>query len=167
MGEASRSQGRQGAVMIVGKDTGELVPVLLVEDDEDDVAITRRAFKKGRIANPLYVTRDGEEAIEFLRRQGRYENADLPQPGLILLDLNMPRLDGREVLKIIKSDPDLKAIPVVVLTTSSEEADVLHCYEDGANTYITKPVDFSNFLSAVVTLGEYWLCLAQIPGKQG
>lgn len=149
------------------KETFKTVPILLVEDDEDDIAITGRAFRKGRIANPLYVTRDGEEAIEFLRRQGRYEGTQVPRPGLILLDLNMPRLSGREVLKIIKNDPDLKLIPVIVLTTSSDESDILHCYEDGANTYITKPVDFTNFLAAVVVIGEYWLCLAEIPGKQG
>ncbi len=141
-----------------------LVPVLLVEDDPDDVAITQRAFEKGKILNPLHVVRDGEEAIEFLEHVGRYaDDEKAPRPGLILLDLNLPRLDGREVLKRIKASPSLRRIPVVVLTTSKEEADVLNCYDSGANTYITKPVEFDNFLKAVVTIGEYWLAIAEIP----
>ena len=146
-------------------DTDKLVPVLLVEDDPEDVEITQRAFEKARIANPIYVVRDGQEAMEFLRHTGRYADAgqDAPKPGLILLDLNLPRLDGREVLKLIKEDADLHRIPIVVLTTSSEEADVLSCYDNGANTYISKPVEFDNFLQAVVTIGQYWLCLAEIP----
>jgi len=143
---------------------GQIVPVLLVEDDLEDIEIAERAFKKGRIANPFYTVRDGEEAMEFLRQEGRYSGpVDAPRPGLILLDLNLPRLDGREVLRLIKTDPDLHRIPVVVLTTSSEEADVLGCYDDGANTYVTKPVEFEKFLQAVVTIGEYWLCIAVIP----
>ncbi len=138
--------------------------VLLVEDDLEDIEITRRAFKKGRIANPLFVVRDGEEAMEFLQHTGRYSDAaTAPRPSLILLDLNLPRLDGREVLKEIKRDASLRRIPVVVLTTSSEEADVLHCYDDGANTYITKPVEFDKFLEAVITIGQYWLYFAEIP----
>jgi len=141
------------------------VSVLLVEDDLEDVEITRRAFRRGRIANPLHVVRDGEEAMEFLRHTGRYADGgeDAPRPGLILLDLNLPRLDGRAVLERIKGNPDLRRIPVVVLTTSSEEADVGGCYEDGANTFITKPVEFADFLEAVVTIGRYWLCVAEIP----
>ena len=141
-----------------------LIPVLLVEDDEDDIEITRRAFRNGKIANPLHVVRDGEEGLEYLRHTGRYADpAVAPRPGLILLDLNLPRLDGREVLKLLKEDPSLRRIPVVVLTTSSEEADVLGCYDAGANTYITKPVEFEKFLQAVVTIGQYWLCIAEIP----
>ena len=143
---------------------GELIPVLLVEDDPEDVEITERAFKKARIANPLHVVRDGEEAMEFLGHTGRYADPkEAPRPGLVLLDLNLPRLDGREVLQRIRQNPALRRIPVVVLTTSSEEADVLGCYDIGANTYITKPVEFDNFLEAVVTIGEYWLCIARIP----
>ena len=141
------------------------VPVLLVEDDLEDIEITRRAFKKGKIGNPLYVVRDGEEAMEFLQHTGRYAGAaDVPRPGLILLDLNLPRVDGREVLKLIRHDLNLHRIPVVVLTTSSEEADVFGCYDKGANTYICKPVEFDKFLDAVITIGQYWLCIAQIPG---
>jgi len=144
------------------------VPVLLVEDDPDDVAIAKRAFKKGRISNTLYVVRDGEEAMDFLRQTGAYADGEneAPRPGLILLDLNLPRLDGREVLEIIKNDEDLSCIPVVVLTTSSEEADVMGCYERGANTYITKPVEFNSFLQAVLTIGQYWLTIAEIPEKR-
>ncbi len=146
------------------RDERFLVPVLLVEDDADDIGITKRAFRKGKIGNPLYVVRDGEEALEYLRQTDRYTDpAAAPRPGLILLDLNMPRLDGREVLREIKGDPDLRRIPVVVLTTSGEEADVLECYDEGANTYITKPVEFEKFLQAVITIGKYWLCFAEIP----
>lgn len=146
------------------QEPGKMVDVLLVEDDLEDIEITRRAFKKGRIANPLYVVRDGEEAMEFLQHTGRYADAaKAPRPGLILLDLNLPRLDGREVLKLIKGDDNLRRIPVVVLTISSEEADVLACYDRGANTYIVKPVEFDNFLDAVITIGQYWLCIAEIP----
>ena len=146
------------------KERTELVNILLVEDDPDDIEIARRAFERGKIANPLYVVRDGEEALEFLQHSGRYADPDdAPRPGLILLDLNLPRLDGREVLKHIKADASLRRIPVVVLTTSSEEADVLGCYDRGANTYITKPVEYDNFLEAVITIGRYWLAIAEIP----
>jgi CheY-like chemotaxis protein len=145
-------------------DSGKPVNVLLVEDDPEDVEITRRAFSRAKVRNPLYVVRDGEEAMAFLKHTGPYSNAeDAPRPGLILLDLNLPRLDGREVLRLIKVDAKLGRIPVVVLTTSSEESDVLDCYDSGANTYITKPVDFRGFLDAVVTLGRYWLSIAEIP----
>ena len=140
------------------------VPVLLVEDDPDDVEITKRAFDKGKIANQLYVVRDGEEAMEFLNHDGRYaeSNGDAPKPGLLLLDLNRPRLDGRQVLRLIKNDPKLKRIPVVVLTTSDEDADIFDCYNSGANTYMTKPVEFHNFIEAIITIGKYWLCFAEI-----
>jgi len=141
----------------------KLASVLLVEDDPDDVEITRRAFRKGRIANPLHVVRDGEEALEYLRRSGRYADPDqAPRPGLILLDLNLPRVDGRELLQIIKSTPELRALPVVVLTSSSQEEDVFGCYDSGANTYMTKPVEFDKFLQAVMTIGRYWFCFAEL-----
>ena len=142
----------------------QMRPVLLVEDDDDDVAIARRAFEKGRIGNPLYVVGDGEEALEYLRQTGRYSDPGAaPRPSLILLDLNMPRVDGREVLRIIKRDEDLRLIPVVVLTTSSDARDVLSCYRAGANTYVTKPLDFEEFLGAVMTIVRYWLHFAQLP----
>ena len=142
----------------------ETTSVLLVEDDPEDIEIARRAFQRGGIANPLYAVRDGEEAMEFLHHTGRYADAaKAPRPGLILLDLNLPGLDGRDVPKLIKDDPDFHRIPVVVLTTSSEEVDVLGCYDKGANTYITKPVEFGQFLQAVITIGQYWLGVAVIP----
>lgn len=145
------------------KKVKEDISVLLVEDDEDDVRLTQRAFKKGKILNRLYVVRDGEEAMEFLQHQGQYTDPKLaPRPGIILLDLNMPRMDGREVLKRIKEDDNLRTIPVVVLTTSDQKPDVLDCYANGANSFITKPVEFNNFLNAVVTLGKYWLSIARL-----
>ena len=141
----------------------ENVPVLLVEDDEDDVRLTQRAFEKGQITNPLYVVKDGEEAMEFLEHRGRYaDRKGSPEPGIILLDLNMPRMNGREVLKQIKHNESLRHIPVVILTTSDQETDVLECYEEGANTFITKPVEFNNFLDAVLTTGKYWLSIARL-----
>lgn len=144
----------------------KLVPVLLVEDDPDDVEITKRAFTRGRIANPLYVVRDGEEALEFMRHTGRYPSpGGAPRPGLILLDLNLPRLSGRDLLRIVKTDAALRRIPVVVLTTSDEQTDVRECYDAGANSYLTKPVVFENFIDAVITIGKYWLCLAEIPSN--
>jgi len=139
----------------------QMVDILLVEDDPEDVQIAKRAFQKGRIANPLRVVRDGEEAMEYLRQTGRY--CKTRRPGLILLDLNLPRLDGREVLSEIKQDPDLRRIPVVILTTSNEDADILGCYDRGANTYITKPVEYDKFLQAVINISRYWLYTAEIP----
>lgn len=144
----------------------EAVPVLLVEDDDDDVRLTQRAFDKGKIMNELYVVHDGEEAMDFLEHRGKYTDPEqAPEPGIILLDLNMPRMNGREVLKKIKSDKSLRHIPVVVLTTSDQEKDIHDCYEDGANTFITKPVEFGKFLDAVITMGRYWLCIAKLPNE--
>lgn len=139
------------------------VPVLLVEDDLDDVAITRRAFEVARFVNPLHVVRDGEEAMEFLQHTGRHaDQSRAPRPGLIILDLNLPRLDGREVLRRIKADPQLESIPVVVLTTSGDKADVHSCYELGADTYVEKPVRFDEFLKAIATLQRYWLWMSDV-----
>jgi len=144
----------------------ENIPVLLVEDDEDDICLTQRAFRKGRILNRLYVVRDGREAMEFLTHTGQYTNeAGAPRPGVILLDLNMPRLGGREVLKKIKSDENLHSIPVIVLTTSQLQKDILDSYDNGANSYITKPVEFDKFLDAVITLGKFWLSIAEVPAE--
>ena len=140
------------------------VPILLIEDDEDDISLTQRAFIKGKILNKLYVVRDGEEAMEFLEHRGRYSNPDeAPKPGIILLDLNMPKMDGREVLHKIKSNEKLRVIPVIVLTTSERDGDILESYENGANTFITKPVEFGKFVETVVTLGKYWLSIAELP----
>ena len=143
----------------------QLAPVLLVEDNPGDVEITRRAFTKADIRNPLHVVRDGQEAMEFLEHRGSYAGGEkvAPRPGLILLDLNLPRLDGREVLRRIKNDPHLSPIPVVVLTTSNDEEDVLSCYDAGANTYVTKPIAFDGFLKTVRTIDRYWFSTAEIP----
>jgi CheY-like chemotaxis protein len=140
--------------------------VLLVEDDPGDELITREAFEENRVRNMLHVVRDGEEALDFLYRRGRY--ADAPRPGLILLDLNLPKFDGREVLAQIKSDPELMAIPVVVLTTSEAEEDVLRSYQLHANAYVTKPVDFDRFLSVVRQIDDFFVSLVRLPpGRAG
>ena len=150
------------------KEGAATAAVLLVEDDAEDVEITQRAFHKGSIPNPLHVVRSGEAALEFLHHKGCYtESKEAPRPVLVILDLHLPGLDGCEVLKQIKGDPGLRRIPVVVLTTSSEEADILRCYDVGANTYITKPLEFDQFLEAVLTIGKYWLLVAQVPEDGG
>jgi CheY-like chemotaxis protein len=136
-------------------------PILLVEDNPNDVLITERACKIGQIKNKLIVARDGEEALNFLYRRGKYSYA--PRPCLILLDLKMPRMDGFEVLETVKSDYSLKKIPIIVLTTSERSRDVEQAYQLGCNNYIVKPVGFENFLKAVVEIKCYWLILCEIP----
>lgn len=138
------------------------IELLLVEDSEPDVRLTREALKEAKMWNNLWVVEDGVEAIEFLRRSGRY--ADSPRPDLILLDLNLPRKDGRQVLLEIKADPSLRRIPVVVLTTSRDEADVLRAYDLHANCYITKPVDFNRFMEVVRSIEDFWLTVVRLPG---
>ena len=138
-------------------------PILLVEDNEDDVLITRRAWKKGQIRNKLCVVRDGEEALEFLYRKGEY--ADSPRPCLMLLDLKMPGVDGFEVLEKIKGDASLKKIPVIILTTSSWTRDVEYAYELGANSYIVKPVSFWNFVQTMMDIKTHWLVDCKIPSR--
>ncbi len=137
------------------------LPVLLVEDNPDDVLITRRAWKKGCIRNKLQVTRDGEEAIRFLRKQDEYSNA--PTPCLILLDLKMPRVDGFDVLEIVKNDDDLKSIPIIVLTSSERRDDINRAYKLGCNSYIEKPVSFDKFIKTVLAINNYWLTLSKMP----
>ena len=145
----------------------QMISVLLVEDDEDDVRLTERAFKKGKILNKLYVVRDGEEAMEFLQHTGRYTSpASAPRPGIILLDLNMPRMNGHEVLQRIKNDADLHTIPVIILTTSDQRTDVVKTYDNRANSFVTKPIEFDNFLDAVITIGKYWLSIAEVPDTE-
>jgi CheY-like chemotaxis protein len=139
----------------------ELVEILLVEDNEADIELTREGLQKGRLANRLHVVRDGEEAMAYLRREGEF--APAPRPDLILLDLNLPRKDGREVLADIKNDKDLKLIPVVVLTTSDAQQDVLHAYAHHVNAYMTKPVDFHQFVDVVSQLTNYWFALVKLP----
>ena len=139
----------------------EPVEILLAEDNPGDVKLTRKALEKGRLANNLHVVNDGIETMQFLRGEGEYEGR--PRPDLVLLDLNMPRKDGREVLEDIKGNPDLKRIPVVVLTSSEAEEDVLRSYELHANAYLTKPVDFSGFIDVVGKLEEFWLQVVKLP----
>lgn len=142
-------------------DLGRHVQILLVEDSPSDVAMTIEALREGRILNDVHVAVDGEIAMAFLRREGRY--ADAPKADLIILDLNLPKKDGREVLEEIKNDEKLKHIPVVVLTTSSAEADIAKSYELQANCYVTKPVGFEPFLSAVRGIEDFWLTLVRLP----
>jgi two-component system, chemotaxis family, response regulator Rcp1 len=141
------------------------IDILLVEDSPGDVRLTREALKDGRVANRLHVVGDGEEALAFLRREGEY--ADAAIPGLVLLDLNLPRLDGREVLRIMKGDRDLKRIPVVVLTTSTADADVLRVYDLAGNCYIPKPVDYDRFIEVIRGIEDFWLSVVRLPPPNG
>lgn len=142
-------------------DPTSTIEVLLVEDSPSDARLTQEAFKDGKIANRLTLVTDGVEAMAYLRREGRYANA--VRPDLVLLDFNMPRMDGREVLKRIKTDPDLCTIPVVVLTTSEAEQDILDAYQYHANCYIQKPVDLARFLQIVGTIESFWLTVVKLP----
>lgn len=137
------------------------VSILLVEDDPDDVQLTEIALYDANVPNQLHVVEDGTQALQYLRREPPYERAR--KPDLILLDLNLPRLDGREVLKQIKDDPELRLIPVVVLTTSSDANDVRASYMHHANSYITKPVDFEEFRRALKSIEDYWLSIVRLP----
>jgi len=140
---------------------GAPVEILLVEDNPADVRLTREALKEGKVYNNLHWTKDGVEALEFLRRQGKY--ADAPRPDIILLDLNLPKKDGREVLQDIKKDDKLKRIPVVILTTSKAEEDVLKSYNLHANCYVTKPVDLEQFIVVVKSIDMFWLTVVTLP----
>jgi len=138
----------------------EHTPILLVEDNPDDEALTLRAFKKNNILNEIIVCRDGAEALDFLFAQGKYaDRADEPLPQLVLLDLKLPKLDGTEVLRRMRANERTKLLPVVVLTSSKEDRDVIESYQLGANSYVRKPVDFTEFLQAVRALGLFWLVL--------
>ena len=139
----------------------EAVEILLVEDSPGDVRLTQEALKDSKLYNNLNVVPDGVEAIAFLRRQGNYTNA--PRPDLILLDLNLPRMDGRQVLQEIKNDENLKRIPVVVLTTSSNETDIFITYNLHANCYISKPVDFTQFINVVKSIESFWFSIVKLP----
>jgi len=140
---------------------GSSIDVLLVEDDPGDVALTREALKETRSGMKLSVVEDGEKALEYLRREGPYEAC--PRPDLILLDLNLPRKDGREVLREIKADAELRAIPVVVMTTSDADKDVLSCYGCGANCFVSKPGAFEEFVRVVKRIEDFWLLTARLP----
>jgi CheY-like chemotaxis protein len=139
-------------------------PILLVEDSPEDYEATLRAFKKSGLKNPIFRCEDGDGALDFLHRRGRYADPEgAPRPGVILLDLNLPGTDGREVLSEIKSDEGLKNIPVIVLTTSNDDRDVEACYRAGANSYIQKPVDTDGFLRAIERLNGYWFEVVVLP----
>lgn len=140
---------------------GKPIEILLVEDNPGDVRLTQEAFKEGKVRNNLNVVSDGVEALAFLRREDKY--ADASRPDVILLDLNLPKKDGREVLAEIKDDPDLRRIPVVVLTTSLAEQDILKSYDLHANCYITKPVDLERFITVVKSIETFWLSVVKLP----
>jgi len=142
---------------------GRPVEILMVEDNPGDVRLTQEALKDAKVSNHLYAVGDGVAAIDFLRRRGDFP--DVPRPDLILLDLNLPRKDGREVLAEIKSDPDLRTIPVVVLTTSEAEEDILRAYKLNANCYVTKPVDLDQFIRVVRSLESFWLTIVRLPSE--
>ncbi|OBH51545.1 response regulator [Mycobacterium sp. E2479] len=142
---------------------GRAIDILLVEDDPGDELITREAFEHNKLKNRLHVAHDGEEGLNYLYRRGEF--ADAPRPDLILLDLNLPKYDGRQLLEKVKSDPDLSRIPVVVLTTSSAEEDILKSYKLHANAYVTKPVDLDQFMKAVRQIDEFFVQVVRLPGN--
>jgi CheY-like chemotaxis protein len=139
----------------------QMVDVLLVEDDAGDVLMTREAFEHYKIRNTLHVVTDGEQAVQFVRQEGEY--ADAPRPGLIMLDLNLPRRDGLEVLAEIKADPELRVIPVVILTTSQAEEDIVRSYALHANAYVTKPVDFERFIEVIRQIDNFFITVVKLP----
>jgi two-component system, chemotaxis family, response regulator Rcp1 len=139
----------------------DAVQILLVEDSPGDIRLTREVLREAKIANELHIVKDGEGAMAYLRRQGEY--ADAPRPDLILLDLNLPRKDGREVLAELNGDPDLHRIPVIVLTTSAAQQDVLRSYDLKAACYITKPIDLDEFISVVRSIESFWLSIVRLP----
>lgn len=141
----------------------EPIKILLIEDDPGDVLMTREALEERKVMNDLYVVNNGEDAISFLTRQGAH--VDAPRPDLILLDLNLPRLDGREVLARIKADEELRRIPVVVLTTSEAEEDILRSYDLHANAYVTKPVDFEQFSKVVREIDDFFISIVRLPPR--
>jgi two-component system, chemotaxis family, response regulator Rcp1 len=147
--------------MSMSPSQGRPIEILLVEDNPGDVRLTIEALKDAKVANTLTVAADGVQALELLRRSGAGKS--VPHPDLVLLDLNLPKKDGREVLAEIKSDPDLRRIPVVVLTTSRAEEDVIRAYDLHANCYITKPVDFDQFMTVVKTIEGFWLTVVKLP----
>jgi len=147
------------------KKPGKMITILLAEDDPDDRQLTEDALAECRLANDIHFVEDGEQLLDYLLRRGQYTSmAKDPLPGLILLDLNMPRKDGREALKEIKTHPDLRRIPIIVLTTSKAEEDILRTYDLGVNSYITKPVTFASLVEIIKVLGRYWFEIVELPG---
>lgn len=146
---------------MITKSLPKFIEILLVEDSPADILLTREAFKNNKIANKIYVAEDGIQALDFLYKRGQYASA--PRPDLILLDLNLPRKNGREVLAEIKADPDLRTIPIVVLTTSNDEEDILKAYNLNANCYVIKPVGFENFMKAMQSIRNFWFSVVTLP----
>ncbi|MEW6418145.1 MAG: response regulator [Nitrospirota bacterium] len=144
-------------------DFAKVIDILLVEDNPGDVRLAQEALKESKVRNKLFVVDDGVEAMEFLRKQDKYANA--PRPDLILLDLNLPKKSGREVLAELKADENLRRIPVVVLTVSRAEEDIIKCYDNHANCYITKPLDFNQFMEVTKSIEEFWLTIVMLPPK--
>jgi len=145
---------------------GKPITILMADDDEDDRILTQDALEESRVRNTLYCVEDGVELLEYLRREGKYADpATSPRPGLILLDLNMPRKDGREALKEIKADAELRNIPVVILTTSGQEEDKIKGYNLGAASFITKPVNFEGLVELMKALGKYWIEFVELPNE--
>ncbi|HEY9173825.1 MAG TPA: response regulator [Verrucomicrobiae bacterium] len=145
-------------------DSPKMITILLADDDPDDRQLTREAFLENRLANRFDTVEDGEELMDYLHRRGNFAHLQgTPLPGLILLDLNMPRKDGREALKEIKADPELRRIPIVVLTTSKADEDIVRSYDLGVNSYVTKPVTFKSLVELVKVLGVYWFEVVQLP----
>jgi len=147
-----------------GNDGKHSIHIVMAEDDPDDRMLTRRALKKSRLVNTLDTVGDGEALMSYLNQEGEYAGVD--RPGLILLDLNMPRMDGREALQRIKSDANLRRIPVIVLTTSEAEQDILQSYDLGVNAYVTKPVTFDGLVSAIQALGDFWFEIVKLPSDR-
>lgn len=145
-------------------DYGNPITILMADDDPDDRMLTKDALEEARLANDLHFVEDGEELMDYLHRRGKYaEMAQSPRPGLILLDLNMPRKDGREALREIKAEPDLRRIPVVVLTTSKADEDIYRTYDLGVSSFITKPVSFDSLVEIMKALGKYWFEIVELP----
>lgn len=145
---------------------GTQITILMAEDDPDDRFLAREAFREAHLVNDLHFVEDGEDLMDYLHQRGRYAGKEAsPRPGLILLDLNMPKKDGRQALEEIKADPDLHMIPVVVLTTSEAEEDILMSYDLGVSGYITKPVKFEALLNVIRVLGRYWFEVVELPGE--
>ena len=146
------------------KEPAQPITILLADDDPDDRQMTKEAFAECHLVNAVHFVEDGEQLMDYLLRRGNYASmAKAPLPGLILLDLNMPRKDGREALKEIKAHPDLRRIPIVVLTTSKAEEDILRTYDLGVNSYVTKPVTFQSLVDTVKVLGKYWFEIVELP----
>lgn len=139
------------------------VPILMADDDPDDRMLARDALLENKLSNDLYFVEDGEELLDYLYQRGKYNEMNAPMPGLILLDLNMPKMDGREALKHIKSNAEFKRIPIVVLTTSKAEPDVIRSYDLGVNSFISKPVSFNELVDVTRRIGEYWFGIVKLP----